>query len=98
MGATLNSVAKVLPPIQKDFPLRHLRTISILMAVAGIVAIVASLLLDLGATVTLVGMMLVVAGAVKIVIIGLWHGVAGFGVPITADAPSPTEPRKERRR
>jgi hypothetical protein len=72
-----------------------LKTISIFMTVLGIAAIAATALFDLNLTVALVGMMLIVAGVVKIVIVSLWHGIAGFGAPLTAEAPP--APRKERR-
>ena len=75
--------------------LRYLRAISILMTVLGITAIAAAVLLDLNPTVALAGMLLIVAGVVKIVIVGLWHGIAGFGAPLTADAP-PARPKERR--
>ena len=75
--------------------MRHLRTISLLMTVLGIALIAAALLFDASPTVGLVGMMLVVAGAVKIVIVRLWQGVAGFGAPVPAESASSTAPRKE---
>jgi hypothetical protein len=70
-----------------------LRTISLLMTVLGIALIAAALLASAGATVGLIGMMLVVAGVVKIVIVKLWHGVASFGAP--ADSGMTPHPRKE---
>jgi hypothetical protein len=65
------------------------------MTVLGIALIAAALLFDANPTVGLVGMMLVVAGAVKIVIVRLWQGVAGFGAPLPAESASSTVPRKE---
>lgn len=67
--------------------MRYLKAISILMTALGVAAIVVTILLDLNPTIALAGMLLVVAGVVKIVIVGLWHGVAGFGAPLTAEAP-----------
>lgn len=65
------------------------------MTVLGIALIVTAVLFNAGPTVALVGMMLVVAGAVKIVIVRLWHSVAGFGAPMSAETASSTVPRKE---
>jgi hypothetical protein len=78
--------------------LRHLRTVSILMTLTGVAAIAAALALDISRTVLLVGMMLVVAGGVKIVIVGLWNGVAGFGDPVHTDGIAHPASGKERLR
>jgi hypothetical protein len=69
-----------------------------MMTFAGIAAIAAALSLDLNRTILLVGMMLVVAGGVKIIIVGLWHSVAAFGAPASADVTSHSVPGKERLR
>jgi membrane-bound ClpP family serine protease len=74
---------------------RHLRTISLLLTVLGIALVLAALLFDANPTVGLVGMMLVVAGAVKIVIVRLWQSAAGFGAPVPAESATSTLPRKE---
>ena len=68
------------------------------MTLAGVAAIAAALTLDVSRTVLLVGMMLVVAGGVKIVIVGLWQTVAGFGAPASNDASMSPVPGKERLR
>lgn len=67
--------------------MRHLRTISYLITAAGIVAVIVSLVSDVSPTVQLVGLMLVIAGAVKIGMVALWNGVAGFGAPALEDPP-----------
>src|SRR5688572_28226128 len=48
-------------------PMRHLNHLSLLLFGLGIAVAVAGILFDAGAVVTLVGMMLVVAGIVKII-------------------------------
>ena len=78
--------------------MRHLRIISVLMTLLGVIAIAATIALDLSATIVVIGMMLVVAGLVKVVMVGLWHSVAGFGAPIKAEAPAIGRPSEERRR
>ncbi len=55
----------------------HLRNLSILMLGLGVALVIAGEALDLGAVVTLVGLMLVVAGAVKIVTVRIWHAFFG---------------------
>ena len=65
------------------------------MTVLGVAMIAAALLIDAGPTVGLIGMMLVVAGIVKVVIVKLWYGVAAFGAP--AEGATSPQPRKERR-
>ena len=54
--------------------MRHIHNISWLMLAAGIVMAVAGAALDLGAVVTLIGLMLVVAGVVKVITVRIWHG------------------------
>jgi len=68
------------------------------MTLLGVIAIVTAIAFDLNATIVVIGMMLVVAGLVKVVMVGLWHSVAGFGAPITAEAPAIGGPSEERRR
>ncbi len=63
--------------------MRYLRPISYGITIAGIVLVVAAIALDLSPTVALIGMMLVVAGLVKIATVAIWHGTFGFGVPLT---------------
>jgi hypothetical protein len=57
------------------------------MTVGGIATVAAALALNLSGTVLLIGLMLIVAGGVKIAMIGIWSGFAGFGVPLN-DAPA----------
>ena len=65
--------------------MRHLRHVSVAITILGLLAIAAAIALDLGPAVTLTGMLLVVAGLVKIVIVALWRGVAGFDAPPRGD-------------
>jgi hypothetical protein len=51
------------------------RTISIAMTALGILLAVAGALLDLSPIVTITGMMLVVAGVVKIVMVAIWQSM-----------------------
>lgn len=78
--------------------MQHLKTISVVMTLAGSAAVIAAIALDLNATVTVVGMMLVVAGLVKVAMVGLWRTVAGFGGPVQADGPATNGTSEERRR
>jgi len=66
------------------------------MTLVGVGAIAAAITADLNPTVQLIGMMLVVAGIVKIVILGLWHAVAGIGGPAGPDVASNQTAMKER--
>ena len=54
--------------------MRHLRLVSILMLLVGAAVSVAGIAFDLSPVVTLVGLMLVIAGIVKIVTVRIWHG------------------------
>ena len=54
--------------------MRHLHLISNLILLAGILVAGASVAFELGALTTLVGMMLIVAGLVKIITVRIWHG------------------------
>jgi len=47
------------------------------MTVAGVILVLASLLLDLGATWTLIGLLLAWAGAVKVIVVRLWRNLGG---------------------
>ena len=77
----------------RGIPVRQLRHVSVAITILGVLAIAAALAFNLGAAVTLTGMLLVVAGLVKIVVVALWRGVAGFGAPTRGDdrevAPGP---------
>lgn len=59
--------------------MRYLRLISIAMTAGGIVLAAVSQLFDRGALVTLIGLMLAIAGLVKIITVAVWHGIAGLG-------------------
>jgi hypothetical protein len=65
--------------------MRYLRMISIGMTIAGIALVAISLLFDLGALYTLIGMMLTIAGVVKIATVAIWNGVVGLGPIKTSD-------------
>jgi uncharacterized membrane protein len=54
--------------------MRYLQPISLLILVAGIALFVSGWLFDLGALVTVIGMMLVVAAVVKMITVRIWHG------------------------
>ena len=56
------------------------RTISYVMTAAGVVLTLLAILFDLGAVTTLTGMMLVVAGVVKIGMVAIWKSF--FAMPI----------------
>ena len=67
--------------------MRYLRLVSYAMTVAGIGLAIAATALDFGAVWTLTGLLLVVAGFVKIVTVAIWHGFAGLGpIKTTEDA------------
>jgi hypothetical protein len=51
------------------------------MAVIGLVMLVLSEALGFGAMWTIVGMLLLVAGLVKVVMVHIWQNIAGFGSP-----------------
>lgn len=61
--------------------MRSLFMLSIAITAAGLLLVVAAQVLSLGATWTLIGLMLAWAGIVKVVVTKLWHGVAGLGGP-----------------
>jgi hypothetical protein len=55
---------------------RHLRSVSLVISLAGLFLLLASLVFHLSPTWTLVGLLLAWAGIVKLVVVHLWHGVA----------------------
>jgi hypothetical protein len=59
--------------------MRYLRWASRAITVLGAIAILAALALDLGAALVLTGVLLAVAGIVKIVVVHLWMHIAGLG-------------------
>ena len=65
--------------------MRKIRLISIAMAVIGFVLVIVSALADLSGLWMLTGLMLVVAGSVKIVTVAIWNGFAGLGPIKTTD-------------
>ena len=54
--------------------MRHINIVSYLILLTGLIMTVAGAALDLGAVVTLIGMMLVVAGIVKVITVRIWNG------------------------
>ncbi len=52
----------------------HIRYLSWLLVGLGVALAVAGAAFDLGATVTLIGLMLVIAGVVKVVTVRIWRG------------------------
>ena len=61
--------------------IRVLRSLSLLMTVAGILTVLLVPIIDLNPTWALVGLLLAVAGGVKLVVVHLWrHLVAGPGL------------------
>lgn len=61
------------------FTVRYLRPISILMVVAGLAAVVVSEAFDLNTMWTVTGMLLLVAGLVKVAMVYVWQNIAGIG-------------------
>lgn len=58
---------------------RYLRSISVLLFVAGLLLMIGSWLLSASPTWTLAGLLLAWAGLVKVVVVRLWRGLAGPG-------------------
>jgi hypothetical protein len=65
--------------------MRYLRLISIAMAASGVALIAISLAFDLSGLWTVIGMMLTIAGLVKIATVAIWNGVVGLGPIKTSD-------------
>lgn len=63
----------------------HLRRASIAMALSGILLIIATLALDLASSWLLAGIMLILAGTVKVVVVAIWTRLAAMDDP----TPSP---------
>lgn len=57
--------------------MRYLHHVSYLILAAGIAVALASVALELGALPTLIGLMMVVAGIVKIITVRIWAGFFG---------------------
>lgn len=68
--------------------MRYLQFISIIMVIAGLALAIGAPVLDLNETLTLAGMMLLLAGLVKVAVVYIWRTVAGF----PGDPPSPDRP------
>lgn len=58
--------------------MHHLRHVSIAMVLAGLLAIAGSIIFALGPAWTLTGLLLAFAGAVKLIVVALWRGVASL--------------------
>ena len=77
--------------------MRYIRWVSNLIAVAGVAMVAAGVAFHLSPTISLIGMMLVVAGVVKMIAVGLWRGVGGFGAPLHSEEQVvPTRPKRKR--
>ncbi|MDP9471984.1 MAG: hypothetical protein M3Q71_15190, partial [Chloroflexota bacterium] len=63
-------------------PMHHLRLVSIAMVLGGLLAVAASGLFALGPAWTLTGLLLAFAGAVKLIVVALWRGVASLSTPV----------------
>ncbi len=63
--------------------MHHLRSVSVLMVVGGLALLAAAAALDLSPAWGLTGLLLAWAGAVKVLVVYLWRGLAG------ADRPAP---------
>ena len=61
--------------------MRRLNNLSIALTVAGLLAVIVGLLLDRSPLITLIGLMLVVAGAVKVATVYLWRAMFDAGKP-----------------
>lgn len=59
--------------------MRHLHRTSYGIAILGLVMLLAAVLFDLNPTVQLAGLMLALAGFVKIIVVYLWTHVANLG-------------------
>ena len=66
----------------------RLNNLSLALTVAGLLAVVLGLLLDLSPLITLVGLMLVVAGGVKVATVHLWKTM------IEAEQPPSSTPER----
>ncbi len=62
--------------------MHHLRLVSIAMIIGGLLAIVAAVVFTLGPAWTLTGLLLAFAGAVKVIVVALWRGVASVSAPV----------------
>jgi len=67
----------------------RLNNLSLALTVAGLLAVVLGLLLDLSPLITLIGLMLVVAGGVKVATVYLWKTMFSAD----ADPPPSSSPR-----
>ena len=56
--------------------MHHLRNLSLLMVALGALLIAAAVVGPLGPAWTLAGLLLILAGVVKVVVVALWRGVA----------------------
>ena len=65
--------------------MRHLRSLSALLVLSGLLLLGGSIALGLSPTWTLTGLLLAWAGAVKVVVVHLWRGIGGGGLPPDGD-------------
>lgn len=84
----------ILPPPERQLPVKLARNISYAMTVAGVSLILIAALLDLPAGILLTGMLLFVAGIIKIAMVAIWG--AFFALPMTEPGSSTTQPSREK--
>lgn len=65
--------------------MRHLRSVSVLLVLAGLVLVAAAQNFPVGATWVLTGLLLAWAGIVKVVVVHLWRGLTAGPGTATAD-------------
>lgn len=58
--------------------MKHLATISYFITIAGVLLVAASIIADLSPLWMLTGILLVIAGVVKIAVVQIWRRIAGL--------------------
>jgi hypothetical protein len=69
-------------PRPESDPVRYLRPVSFAITALGLLLLAVGAAADVSPTVPLVGMMLIVAGAIKVVTVAIWRGAFGLGMPL----------------
>jgi uncharacterized membrane protein HdeD (DUF308 family) len=75
MRAASTKPEKPVDPVRVRRHMGWLHHTSLFMVLIGVALIVVAAASGFGPTATLVGMMLIVAGVVKVVVVRLWHGM-----------------------
>ncbi len=73
MRAASTSAPKPVDPVRAHRHMRWLHHVSLFMVLGGVALIILGTATSLGPTSTLIGALLVVAGAVKVVVVRIWH-------------------------